>query len=166
MEVWKSINGFEDYQISNYGRVKSLKKNTEKILKSHPNEKGYYKVDLYLNNKRKTIRIHKLVSQYFLNHIGDGTMKLVIDHIDNDKSNNRVDNLQIVTNRQNSSKTLKRKIGKTSSQYVGVTWCKNNKKWIAQIQINKKRNHLGCFINEYDAHLTYQNKLKEIDNPQ
>ena len=162
MEVWKLINGFEDYEISNYGRVKSLKKNNEKILKPQPNEKGYYCVDLYLFNKRKTIRIHKLVAQYFLNHVGDGTMKLVIDHINNDKSNNRVDNLQIVTNRQNSSKTLKKISGKTSSQYVGVTWSKHIKKWTSQIQINKKKYHLGCFINEYDAHLSYQNKLKEI----
>jgi hypothetical protein len=164
MEVWKRIKGFEDYEISNYGRVKSFKKNTEKILKSHPNEKGYYNIDLYLNNKRKTIRIHKLVSEYFLNHKGNGTMELVIDHIDNDKSNNRADNLQIITNRENSSKTINKKLGKTSSKYVGVTYSKHNKRWIAQIQINKKHIHLGCFINEYDAYLMYQKKLKEIDN--
>ena len=164
MEIWKTIKEFKDYQISNLGRIKSLKNNKEKILVSHPNEKGYYNIDLYLNNKRKTLRIHKLVAEYFLNHKGDGTMKLVIDHIDNDKSNNNDNNLQIITNRENSSKTLKKIQGKTSSKYVGVTWSKHNSKWIAQIQINKKRLHLGCFINEYDAYLTYQNKLKQIDN--
>jgi hypothetical protein len=164
MEIWKTINDFEDYQISNLGRVKSFKNNKEKILTSHPNEKGYYNVDLYVSNKRKTIRVHKLVAKYFLNHIGDGTMKIVIDHIDNDKSNNRVDNLQLITNRQNSSKTLKKINGLTYSKYVGVTWNKQAKRWIAQIQINKKRTHIGCFKNEYDAHLAYQNKLKEIDN--
>ena len=164
MEVWKTIKGFEDYQISNLGNVKSLKNGKEKILKSHPNERGYYNVDLYLSNKRKTLRIHKLVSEYFLNHKGDGTMKLVIDHIDNDKSNNRLDNLQIITNRQNSSKTIKKIQGKTSSKYVGVTWHKQSKKWLAQIQINKKHISLGTYINEYDAHLAYKNKLKEIDN--
>jgi len=164
MEIWKTIKRFEDYQISNLGRVKSLKNNKEKILALNPNEKGYYNVDLYVDNKRKTIRIHKLVAEYFLNHKGDGTMKLVIDHIDNDKSNNRVDNLQLITNRQNSSKTLKKINGLTSSKYVGVTWSKQIKRWIAQIQVNKKRTHIGCFKNEYDAHLAYQNKLKEIDN--
>lgn len=163
MEVWKKIKGFEDYEISSYGNVKSLKNNKEKILKSHPNEKGYYNIDLYLNNKRKTIRIHRLVSEYFLNHKGNGTMELVIDHIDNDKSNNRADNLQIISNRANSSKTIKRKLGKTSSIYIGVTWNKHNSKWVAQIQIDKKKEYLGCFINEYDAYLAYQNKLKEID---
>lgn len=164
MEVWKTIKEFKDYQISNLGRVKSLKNKKEKILTLHPNENGYYNFDAYLNNKRKTLRIHKLVAEYFLNHKGDGTMKLVIDHIDNDKSNNKVCNLQIVTNRQNSSKTIKRINGETSSKYVGVTWSKQINKWIAQIQINKKRLHLGTFINEYDAHIMYQNKLKEIDN--
>jgi len=164
MEIWKTIKRFEDYQISNLGRVKSLKNNKKKILALNPNEKGYYNVDLYVDNKRKTIRIHKLVAEYFLNHKGDGTMKLVIDHIDNDKSNNRVDNLQLITNRQNSSKTLKKINGLTSSKYVGVTWSKQIKRWIAQIQVNKKRTHIGCFKNEYDAHLAYQNKLKEIDN--
>lgn len=164
MEIWKKIKGFEDYEISNYGNVKSLKHKEAKILKSHPNEKGYYNIDLYLNNKRKTVRVHKLVSEYFLNHKGNGTMELVIDHIDNDKSNNRANNLQIITNRENSSKTINKKLGKTSSIYVGVTWSKHSEKWVAQIQINKKHIHLGCFINEYDAHLTYQKKLKEIDN--
>ena len=164
MEVWKTIKEFKDYQISNLGRVKSLKNKKEKILTLHTNENGYYNFDAYINNKRKTLRIHKLVAEYFLNHTGDGTMKLVIDHIDNDKSNNKVCNLQIVTNRQNSSKTIKRINGETSSKYVGVTWSKQINKWIAQIQINKKRLHLGTFINEYDAHIMYQNKLKEIDN--
>ena len=164
MEIWKTIKGYEDYQISNLGRVKSLKNNKEKILITHPNEKGYYNVDLYISNKRKTLRVHKLVVEYFLNHKGDGTMKIVIDHIDNDKSNNTADNLQLITNRQNSSKTLKKINGLTSSKYVGVTWNKQIKKWIAQIQINKKHIHIGCFINEYDAYLAYKNKLKEIDN--
>ena len=164
MEIWETIKGFEDYQISSFGRVKSFKNGKEKILTSHPNEKGYYSVDLYLNNKRKTLRIHKLVAEYFLNHKGNGSMDLVIDHIDNDKSNNRIDNLQLITNRQNSSKTLKRLNGLTSSKYVGVTWHKQSKKWLAQIQINKKHISLGTYINEYDAHLAYQNKLKEIDN--
>jgi len=163
MEIYKEIKGYDGYYlISNLGNVKSLKNNKEKILASHPNEKGYYNIDLYLNNKRKTLRLHKLVAEYFLNHKGNGTMDLVIDHIDNNKSNNRFDNLQIITNRQNSSKTTKKIEGKTSSKYVGVTWSKHNSRWLAQIQINKKKIHLGCFINEYDAHISYQNKLKEI----
>ena len=122
MEVWKTIKGFEDYQISSFGNVKSFKNGKEKILKSHPNEKGYYNIDLYLNNKRKTIRVHKLVAEYFLNHKGDGSMLLVIDHIDNNKSNNRLDNLQVISNRENSSKTLKKIQVKNSYKYVGVTW--------------------------------------------
>jgi len=91
-------------------------------------------------------------------------MLLVIDHIDNNKSNNRLDNLQLISNRENSSKTLKKIQGKTYSKYVGVTWNKQINRWIAQIQVNKKHIHLGTFINEYDAHIVYQNKLKEIDN--
>ena len=164
MEVYKDIKGYEGhYLISNLGNVKSLKNNKEKILTSHPNERGYYNIDLYLNNKRKTLRIHKLVSEYFLYYKGNGSMDLVIDHIDNDKSNNKFDNLQIVTNRYNSSKTIKRIEGKTSSKYIGVTWNKQAKKWQPQIQINKKRIYLGLFKNEYDAHITYQNKIKEIN---
>ena len=74
-------------------------------------------------------------------------------------NDNRVENLQIVTSRFNNRKTQ----GKYSSKYKGVHWNKQNKKWKVEITINKKIKYLGLFIDEYEASLTYQNALKNIE---
>jgi hypothetical protein len=160
MEKWKIITEFNQYEVSNYGNIRHVvNKNNISLQKD---KKGYLKCKFYNkeNKNYKTIKIHTLVAQYFLNHKTNGTLKLVIDHIDNNKSNNNFTNLQIITNRENCSKD---KINKTS-KYVGVSYDKYRNKWSAEIRENKKRHKLGRFENEYDAHLAYQNKLKEINN--
>lgn len=78
IEIWKDIIGYEGlYQISSYGRVKSLGGKVcgkgaiskERILKNCIDFNGYYKVRLSKNSKGKTFKIHKLVAIHFLNHI-------------------------------------------------------------------------------------------------
>lgn len=169
-EIWKDIPNYEGmYQVSNLGNVKSLPREIlkhgkypfickERMLKNRVNMRGYNQFILSNNRKLKTICTHQLVAMAFLNHKPDGTQKLVIDHINDIKTDNRVENLQVVTSRENSYKTQ----GKYSSQYKGVHWHKNIGKWSASIWINKKRIHLGYYINEEDANLAYQNKLKQI----
>ena len=77
MEVWKDIIGYEGkYQISNYGRVKSLERlvwnrfqyviKKERILKKRYNAKGYVTVLLYLNNKSCSYSVHRLVARHFI----------------------------------------------------------------------------------------------------
>ncbi len=168
-EVWKDVKNYEGlYQVSNLGRVKSLDRmvkhssKNRKIfiqkgrdLKPSINSNGYKQFRLSWENKSKTFLAHKLVAQSFLNHITDGTNKLVVDHIDNDKLNNNVINLQIITNRENCSKDKK---GKHSS-LIGVT--KLNNMFIAQIYIKGKNKYLGSFKKEIDAHNEY---IKELNN--
>ena len=164
-EIWKAIPGYDGYEVSNLGNVKSLSrprvfgKNTyltkEKILKPLSNGKGYFQVELF----KKRVYIHQLVAIAFLNHKKDGH-KLVVDHINDIKTDNRLENLQIVTQRENNRKTQ----GNYSSQYKGVNWHKATNKWRARITINNKEKYLGVFLNEYDAHVTYQKALKEIQN--
>ena len=157
-EIWKDIIGYEGlYQISNYGRVKSFKKSKEKILKNNVSKNGYYKVTLIKNKEATTKKNHQLVAIHFLNHKPCG-MKLVVNHKDFNKLNNHVDNLEIVTARENTNL----KHIKSSSKYVGVSWHKPLHKWRAQIEINKVKKHLGYFTNELDAHNAYQNKLREL----
>ena len=167
-EIWKDIVGYESlYQVSNLGNVKSLPKQQrctngylvtkEKILKQSIDGRGYFNVVLYKNRTPKTITIHKLVAITFLNHTPDGTTKLVVDHIDNNQKNNCLENLQIITNRQNISKDIT-----GYSKYTGVCWHKVANKWVSQIQINKKRIYLGLFNCELAAHIAYLNKLKQI----
>lgn len=169
-EIFKEIPNYEGlYQVSNLGNVKSLPKNTkmpngglriqkEKILKHAIDKKGYCAVCLHKNSKGKSIKIHKLVAITFLNHKPDGTQKIVVDHINNEKLDNRLENIQLLSNRENCSKNSK----KGYSKYVGVSWNKRVNKWISQIQINGKRKHLGYFRLEIEAHKAYQNALKNL----
>lgn len=156
-EIWKTIEGFEDYQVSNFGRVKSLKRGKESIIKPSINNHGYYHIGLCGIGKRKTIDVHKLVAIAFLNHKPCG-FRLVVNHKDFNRLNNHVNNLEIVTTRENTNLIHK----KHSSKYTGVSWHKSNKMWTAYIFVNKKLKHLGSYTNEYDAHLAYQKALKEI----
>ena len=93
----------------------------------------------------------------FLNHTPNGN-KLVVDHINDDKTDNRLDNLQVVTQRINTCKTQDR----YTSNYKGVSLYKRTNKWISKININGKLIHLGYFNCELSAALAYQNKIKEI----
>jgi len=163
-EIWKLVKGYENYQISNLGRVKLIDyRNTGKsrILKPTINSRGYYNIGLTNKESRKTLAIHKLLAIAFLDFVPCGS-KLVIDHIDHNPLNNSLDNLQIVTTRENLSKDKFRK--NITSIYTGVCWHKRDRIWRANIRINGKEKQIGSFINEYDAHLAYQSKLKEIQN--
>ena len=159
MENWKDIEGYEDYQVSDMGRVKSLKRGKERILKGVLDIYGYLIVTLCENNKRKTFKIHKLVAIEFLNHIPCG-YKEVVDHIDNNPLNNKVDNLQLISARENTSKDKKG----GASKYTGVCWAKQKNKWKSSIYIKSKLIYLGLFINEEEAHLKYQLALENIEH--
>jgi len=158
-EIWKDVVGYEGiYQVSNIGRIKSLKYNKERILKQQIANNGYYIVFFYLEGITKGKHVQQIVTEAFLGHKPCGSA-FVIDHINDIKTDNRVENLQIVTQRFNSYKTQ----GKYSSQYKGVSWHKQIKKWRAQIEINGKVKHLGLFTDEHEAHLVYQNALNNLE---
>lgn len=155
MEIWKEVKGFEDYQVSNLGNVKSIKKGVERKLKPGLG-KGYLKVVFWMNGISTSRTVHQLVAEAFLNHIPCGH-KLVVDHINDVKTDNRVENLQIVSNRFNAYKTQ----GNYSSKYKGVNWRSDRSKWRSQLRINGKSIHLGYFTNEKEASQAYQKALKE-----
>lgn len=158
MEIYKDIIGYDGvYQISNLGNVKSNKWNKSKVLKNNKNNFGYCFVILRKNNKSKTLYIHQLVAIHFLNHKPCGH-NLVINHINFNKEDNRVENLEIVTQRKNTNK----KHIKSSSKYVGVDYRAKKKKWRANIFKNNKLVYLGTFNCEFKAHLAYQKALKSI----
>lgn len=166
---WKDVPNYEGlYSINTKGDIKSLSRivlikgcfpiiSKERILKAAITSGGYLNVRLYKNGKAETFPIHQLVAFTFLNHSKCGN-KLVINHINHIKTDNRVENLEIVTQRENSNK----KHLNSSSKYVGVTWCKTKNKWISRITIGAKTLHLGCFMTEIEAHNAYKNKLKQI----
>lgn len=162
MEVWKDVKGYEGvYQVSDLGRVKSLnynRSNKEGFLKTHLNKGGYYGVSLCAK-KRIDIQLHQLVAIVFLGHKRCGH-KLVVNHKNFIKTDNRVENLEIVSARENSN----RKHIKSSSQFTGVCWMKSNKKWSSSIHINGVKKLLGVFDNEVEASEYYENALIAIKN--
>ena len=152
-EIYKDVIGYEGiYQVSNFGNVKSCK--TGLIRNYYLEKNGYYSITLRKNGTGNTRKVHQLVAESFLNHKRCG-YKLVINHIDFNKINNKVDNLEIVTNRENSN----RKHIESSSKYVGVQWNTEKRKWKSTIRINGNRNHLGYFNNELEASEAYQEAL-------
>ena len=108
MEIWKDIEGYEGlYQVSNKGRIKSLnridsrgRKVNEKILSSKPNNKGYLRVHLYKNGKRKPFSVHRLVAIAF---IPNPNNLLEVNHKDENKENNTVDNLEWCNRKYNTN---------------------------------------------------------------
>lgn len=93
-EVWKSIDGFENYMVSNYGKLKRIYKNKEKIIKGCLDKKGNVKIKLRNNGNVLNIRLTKLVAQTFIRDLKENEIAI---HIDGDKLNNRYDNLKILT---------------------------------------------------------------------
>ena len=167
VEIWRDIPGFEEiYQVSSHGRVRSLdrvvyrKDDTSYFQKGIILKpfiiNGYQCCGLCINGINRNRMVHQLIAMAFLNHKPDG-FNLVVDHINNVKTDNRLENLQIVTNRHNSTKDLK-----GSSKFPGVSWSRPNKKWKANIKIDGKLNYLGYFSTEYEAALAYQNALAKL----
>lgn len=116
-EVWKHINGYEDYMVSNLGRVKSLKYEKEKILRPGNNGDGYLFVTLYKNTKKKHYLVHLLVAQAF---IPNPDNLPIINHKNEIKTDNSVSNLEWCTYQYNNTYNNKHvKIGRKISKKVG-----------------------------------------------
>jgi len=174
-EEFRDIKGYEGlYQVSNFGNIKSFKYKQPRILKPK-NNRGYKAVSLLKDAKLKNVLIHQLVAIAFMNHTPN-RYKIVIDHINDDKSDNRLENLQIITPRENAYKTQLRRNkfnryeNKYTSEYKGVTIQKvkyKDKEYTyikASIRINAKRIYLGSFTTEKKASEAYQNALKTLVN--
>ena len=163
-EVWKDIPGYEGlYMASNLGRIKKLsKKNNVKdsIYNRKTTHTSYKGVSLKKDGERKSYKVATLIAITFLDHIQCGH-KIVIDHINNIKYDDRVSNLQLISHRENCTKEQFR--CKRSSKYIGVNWDKYYKKWRSQIRINGKSKQLGLFENEIKASDAYQKELSFLN---
>ena len=159
-EIWKDIPGYEGiYQASTEGRIKSLKFNKEKILKPG-NCRGYNLVGLGIAGNKNYIQVYKLIAITFLGHAPSGH-KLVIDHINGTRNDDRLLNLRIVTQRENIN--LGHERFNRSSKFRGVCWNKQKSMWCSYIRINGKSKYLGQFNSELEASEAYQKELSKIN---
>lgn len=143
-EIWKPIKGYQDYEVSDLGNVRSLKYGKVKLLKPGIS-RGYYHVNLWKNGKVKNLLVHRLVVETFIGKIPKGQ---VVNHINEDKSDNRLSNLEIVTQKENQNHgTRNERIAKANSKaLIGNT---NSAK---QLKLtNAKTCGKYTFSNSYEA---------------
>lgn len=123
-EIWKDVPNYERlYQVSNQGNVKSLSfgarnikhSNVERLLSCSMSNLGYRKVELYKNGKSKMFYVHRLVANSF---IPNPDNKPQVNHKDGNKSNNRVENLEWVSAKENISHAISTGL-KTNSPMLG-----------------------------------------------
>ena len=126
-EIWKPIVGYEDlYEISSFGNVRSLdkyvncKNNSKRLIKgkviSQFINHGYKIVDLTKNGQRKHCRVHRLVAQAFIPNYDN---KEDVNHIDGNKTNNRIENLEWCTRQENIIHALENGLNSsTNYQYA------------------------------------------------
>jgi hypothetical protein len=157
-EIWKDIEGYDGYyQISNFGRVKSLSRKSyngkgyfnskEKFLKHRATNKGYYNYSLTKNNKTIDFLAHRLIAVAF---IDNPLNKKTVNHKDSVRTNNSISNLEWASHRENHCHRVS-KIYK-SSKYVGVCFHKATKKWESNICVLGKLIHLGIYKTEEEAY--------------
>jgi hypothetical protein len=149
MEEYRVIEGFENYSISNFGNVKNNK--TGRILKNSINAQGYFRVNFTGCVKK----IHKLVAQAF---IPNPQNNICIDHIDNDKLNNNVNNLRWCSQQQNcKNRSL---ASNNTSGHMGIRFLHQKNKWQARISNNGVDKHLGYFETKEEA---IEARLKAVE---
>lgn len=115
MEEWKDI--YKGYQVSNLGRVKSLKRKEEKIMKLKKDSLGYVRVHLRVNNSDVMASVHRLVAKAFIPN-NDG--KEEVNHINGIKTDNRVENLEWSTKTENIVHAYKTKLRGNSKEVYCV----------------------------------------------
>jgi hypothetical protein len=160
-EIWKDIEGLEGYyEISSLGRVKSLsrlvitsKSRTTKlkILKGRITKYGYINITITFNAKQYGLIIHRVVAQHFINNLKN---KKEVNHIDGNKLNNNVHNLEWVSSLENKCHQSKFIVNNKTSKYIGVSLNKDvkTKKWRSTIRINQKIIYLGSYYTEEEAY--------------
>lgn len=175
-EIWKEIDNLP-YEISNLGNVRRsskfpFKHKKKTTVQPYVNRTGYLCVNLYKNSKCYKFLVHRLIAIYF---ISNPQNLPEVNHIDGDKQNNSISNLEWVTHQENMKhawSTGLRKIRyvnmsskrvNSTSKYKGVSWSEERKKWCAYVTFKKKHYGIGRYPTEVEAAKAYDEFLIKMD---
>lgn len=139
-EIWKDIKGFEGkYQVSNLGNIKHLLKHGKsKILNPSTEKHGYKVVVLYNKGTVRTFKVHRIVAETF---IEKPLNKEQINHIDGNKTNNRVDNLEWCTAKENMNHAFKNGLCNNKKNGKGV-------RAVKVAQLDKENNLIAIYVSQ------------------
>jgi hypothetical protein len=169
-EIWKDIPNYENYyQASNFGKIRSKDRiiassygstqyRNGRILKCKPSSDGYVRVVLSVEGVHSYYTVHKLIAVTFLS-MDYNQNGMDVDHVNGNKSDNRVSNLEVVTRRENTSRGFKRK--GTKSGETGV-WAARGK-WSANIRRNGERINIGVFDSKEEAIKYYNMAVSSVE---
>ena len=121
----------------------------------HKSDKGYHYIKINYNGKRYIIAEHRVIWALSKNQWPEHT----IDHIDNNKSNNKMKNLRSATVAENNKNKPSTK--NSTSKYKGITWKSKENKWYVAVRVYGKSKHLGIFYDEVDAAIAYNQAAKK-----
>lgn len=165
-EFWKDIEGYEGlYQISNYGRIRSLKfknnvceKNRTIVMKQNLRN-GYFVINLRKNTKRKSFQVHRLVAQAFIKNPFNYP---VVNHIDYNPQNNNAENLEWCTQKQNVRHSICNMKGKShniNNPNYGITYRKKQNKY----ELSIKKKYYGRYKTLKEARRKRDEVLSELN---
>jgi hypothetical protein len=152
------------YQVSTLGNItfKNWFYDYEaKELRPFTDKNGFKYVRLCMSKRREEVFVHHLVAQVFLNNGSNCFGKDTIDHIDGDKTNNSVENLQIITEIQKESKKLKQVVKPVKKKHIGVTWLRIKQKWMVEAIVNGERTHIGFYKTQQQAIDAYNTAVND-----
>lgn len=153
-ETWKEIEGYDGfYNISNYGRVYSNYKN--KIMKQKLDKAGYCVIGLTKNDKQTVLKVHRLVAKAFLIDFEKlNELNYHVDHIDGNKQNNNIENLQMLTHFDNCFK----RTGRNAFQKIKAISIESGVEYLFNGQ-NEASRELG--LNQGNIHNALQGRIKQ-----
>jgi len=138
-EIWKTIEEYPDYEVSNFGRIKSLKFEKEKILRQCKGNRGYFQIDLYKNKKSKTKYVHRLVHEAHKEKLEEG---YDAHHINGDEEYNFVENLESKPHEKHMSEHRK---GKHHSEETRKKMSENHADFKGENHPNHKLSNQDIF---------------------
>lgn len=147
IEIWRPVVGFERYLVSNYGRVKSLNyrhTGREQILKPRKTAGGYLMVNLYKDGKLKSLYVSLIVWEAFKGPIPNG---MQVNHINEDKTDNRLENLNLMTPKENCNWGTRNQRRSNKESYTVYQFNSDGslvKKWISASEAGRNGYRQSC----------------------